>query len=75
MWGGMEEEFKYHLVSWDQVCEPLCYGGLGVRNLVLYNQALLGKWLWRYAREKEAVWRKLLISSMVDCGGASVPTM
>uniref|UniRef100_A0A2N9IE81 Reverse transcriptase zinc-binding domain-containing protein n=1 Tax=Fagus sylvatica TaxID=28930 RepID=A0A2N9IE81_FAGSY len=23
-------------------------------------QALLGKWLWRYAREKEALWRKIV---------------
>ena len=23
LWGGMGEEFKYHLVSWDRVCEPL----------------------------------------------------
>ena len=60
LWSGMGEEFKYHLVSWDQVCEPLCYGGLGVRNLLLFNQALLGKWLWRYAREKVALWRKIV---------------
>jgi hypothetical protein len=56
----MGEEFKYHLVSWDCVCEPLCYRGLGIRKLVLYNQALLGKWLWRYAREKKALWRKIV---------------
>ena len=60
LWGGLGEEFKYHLVSWDRVCQPLCYGGLGIRKLVLYNQALLGKWLWRYAREKEALWRKIV---------------
>ncbi len=24
---------KYHLVSWDQVCSPIAYGGLGVKNL------------------------------------------
>ena len=60
LWGGMGEEFKYHLVSWDRVCEMLCYGGLGIKNLVLFNQALLGKWLWQYAIEKEALWCKIV---------------
>ena len=60
LWGGLGEDFKYHLVSWDRVCTPLCYGGLGIRKLLLYNQALLGKWIWRYAREKEALWRKIV---------------
>uniref|UniRef100_A0A2N9IC54 Reverse transcriptase domain-containing protein n=1 Tax=Fagus sylvatica TaxID=28930 RepID=A0A2N9IC54_FAGSY len=60
LWGGLGEDFKYHLVSWDRVCTPLSYGGLGIRKLLLYNQALLGKWIWRYAREKEALWRKIV---------------
>ena len=46
MWEGLGEEFKYQLVSWDRVCEPLRCGGLGIKNLILFNQTLLGKWLW-----------------------------
>ena len=41
----MGEEFKFHLDNWKQVCKPVRYGGLGIRNLFLFNQALLGKWL------------------------------
>uniref|UniRef100_A0A2N9IA09 Reverse transcriptase zinc-binding domain-containing protein n=1 Tax=Fagus sylvatica TaxID=28930 RepID=A0A2N9IA09_FAGSY len=26
LWGGLEEEHKFHLVNWQQVCTPL-YGG------------------------------------------------
>jgi len=57
LWGGMGEEFKYHLVSWEKVCTPISNGGLGIRNLVLFNRALLGKWLWRFGMDRDAWWR------------------
>uniref|UniRef100_A0A2N9H5P7 Reverse transcriptase domain-containing protein n=1 Tax=Fagus sylvatica TaxID=28930 RepID=A0A2N9H5P7_FAGSY len=47
LWGGMGDEHKYHLVNWHQICTPLQQGGLGIRNLSIFNKALLGKWLWR----------------------------
>lgn len=61
MWGGIGDEFKYHLVSSSKVCYPISEGGLGIRNLRIFNKALLGKWLWRYAYERKALWK-----SMVD---------
>jgi hypothetical protein len=61
------DDFKYHLVSWSMVCTPIPKGGLCLRNLRMFNQALLGKWLWRYEHEKEALWR-----SVVDAKFGSV---
>jgi hypothetical protein len=40
---GSIEEFKFHLVSWNKIGSPISEGGLGIRNLRLMNQALLGK--------------------------------
>ena len=43
LWGSSKECFKYPLVAWEKVCLPLELGGLGIRKLVSFNQALLGK--------------------------------
>ena len=56
LWGGIDESPKFRLVKWAQVCSPLQSGGLGIRNLRAFNQALLGKWLWRYGRETTHLW-------------------
>uniref|UniRef100_A0A2N9EYR9 Reverse transcriptase domain-containing protein n=1 Tax=Fagus sylvatica TaxID=28930 RepID=A0A2N9EYR9_FAGSY len=48
---------KYHLVKWSQICCPIQSGGLAIRDLRSFNTALLGKWLWRYGAERDALWR------------------
>ena len=60
LWGGLGDEHKYHLVNWKHICDSIQYGGLGIRNVVGFNKALLGKWLWRYAIEREALWLKVI---------------
>ena len=58
----MGDKLKYHLVNWQQICTPLRNGGLGIRNLSIFNKALLGKWLWRYGADHEALWRRVVDS-------------
>jgi len=41
LWGGLGEEFKFHLVSWSNVCSSIFEGGLGVQNLLVFNYVLL----------------------------------
>ena len=31
LWGGLGDEFKYHLVNWHTICAPIQQGGLGLR--------------------------------------------
>jgi hypothetical protein len=57
LWSGLGEEFKYHLVGWSKVCSPISKGGLAIRNLMMFNRAFLGKWLWCYGLERKAWWR------------------
>ena len=39
---------------------PVRHGGLGIRNLRIFNQVLLEKWLWRYGTERVHLWRRVI---------------
>ncbi|RVW71963.1 LINE-1 reverse transcriptase-like [Vitis vinifera] len=51
---------KIHLVNWKVVCTQKEKGGLGIRRMGPLNKALLGKWIWRFAVEKEVLWKKVI---------------
>ena len=60
-WGGGALEKRPNLVKWVVVCSHKKKGGLGIRNLSILNRAPLCKWSWRFAVERESLW-KLIIS-------------
>ena len=62
LWGGGNLERKPHLVNWKTVCLDKSYGGLGVRSLSKMNIALFCKWCWRFANDRDSLWR-LVIST------------
>ena len=51
-WGQRGERRKIHWVKWDSLCQPKANGGMGFKNLALFNDALLAKQAWRLLQNK-----------------------
>jgi len=45
-------------VAWDKVCTPKKQGGLGVKNLNLWNIACVAKLVWAITMKKDSLWVK-----------------
>ncbi|KAJ0702066.1 putative RNA-directed DNA polymerase [Helianthus annuus] len=60
IWGGSSENKKTHWVAWDIVSLPKKSGGLGICKLGIINRAFLSKWGWRFKREKDSLWVKVV---------------
>src|SRR4051812_20116556 len=42
------------------MCKHQLDGGLGIKDLANFNEALLTKWLWRLVNETETIWIGLM---------------
>ena len=60
LWGGGSLEKKPHLVNWMTICIEKKKGGLGLCRFSNLNMALLCKWCWRFANERNSLWRKVI---------------
>lgn len=43
LWGIKDDSRGMYWVTWDNVCKPKKEGGLGIKNLELFNNAILSK--------------------------------
>lgn len=60
LWKGHEEISGGHcLVAWETVCSPTENGGLGIKNLEWFGQALRLKWLAQRLEQKGRPWTPL----------------
>ncbi|XP_026400308.1 uncharacterized protein LOC113296197 [Papaver somniferum] len=60
LWGSSDTSKKRSWVAWSKANISKTNGGIGIKKLKLVNKALHCKWIWRYGKEKDALWRKLI---------------
>jgi len=58
LWGGSPDSRRVPSISWATTCLLRKYGGYGVRNLTLWNQASIAKPIWVVATKKDNLWVK-----------------
>ncbi|XP_028186427.1 uncharacterized protein LOC114373081 [Glycine soja] len=59
---AQKDTTKIPWVKWDTVCLSKNKGGLGIKDLSNFNEALLGKWGWELANNQNQPWARILLS-------------
>ncbi|XP_028080956.1 uncharacterized protein LOC114282472 [Camellia sinensis] len=59
-WGGSASRKPIHVVKWDEVAKSVKQGELDNMRVRLVNDCMLLKWGWRFGKEKDALWKKII---------------
>lgn len=60
-WDGNDGTRKLCWVSWDDLTEPKAEGGLGFKDIQIFNQALLAKNAWRILTDPSSLLARVLM--------------
>jgi hypothetical protein len=67
-WGSKDGKRKISWISWKRMCLPRNLGGLGFKDLALFNQALLAKQAWRVFSSPDSLAAKFLKAKYFNQG-------
>ncbi|GJY63501.1 pentatricopeptide repeat-containing protein [Tanacetum coccineum] len=58
LWNQSEKTTGKAKVAWSSICRPKDQGGLGLKNLQIWTNALLAKHVWNIEIKKDSLWVK-----------------
>ena len=59
-WGSRKGERRRAWVSWEVMSQPKCMGGMGFRDIELFNLALLARQAWRLLTQPDSLSARIL---------------
>ncbi|KAL5567359.1 hypothetical protein UlMin_030523 [Ulmus minor] len=66
-WGSSPDHKRVHWKKWSDLCQPKAAGGMGFKDLSLFNQALLGKQVWRITQKPHSLVAQVLKARYFPC--------
>jgi len=58
-WGQRGDKRKIHWLRWDELTKSKLVGGMGFRDVAMFNNSLLAKKAWRLLHNKESLFYKV----------------
>lgn len=52
LWEREKHDKKISWVRWEHICSPRSHGGLGIKDVCLFNEAFMAKWRWNLYHQK-----------------------
>ena len=59
-WNQQDKDHTAHWVSWQKLTMSKAQGGLGFRDMHIFNQALLAKQAWRLVQRPDCLYARVL---------------
>ncbi|XP_021853707.1 uncharacterized protein [Spinacia oleracea] len=68
LWSGHAFSHKPSKIAWDKVCNDKQNGGLGFRDVQIWNTAFMGKYVWALVKKQDNVWIRWINSVYLKDG-------
>ncbi|KAE8666664.1 Protein NRT1/ PTR FAMILY 2.7 [Hibiscus syriacus] len=59
-WSGKQNSRVWAMVAWDRICKAKKFGGMGFRDLRMFNLALLGNQIWKFIQDENSLAFKVI---------------